>query len=245
MLLGQGSSGKWSRSGASSTTLIGNNRWGHGFEQSSGDQGWDDWPDRGGNGTISSPLDFFVSLITDMAMALGLVMFSLVPLLLPVSLGLIVEIVGLRGSGLGMGKFKVHKLGNGLHSRGLLSRRSGHSVSPRVRLGRDRVIGTHIPALGRGIGGMSGFLVTFSLASGSTSLASGEGSHASFPFSLAEESGTLRPTLEVRLVDPKEVEASSALMHTLQITDHAALRPRAIFVVPVGSTLSGTHHIRV
>src|SRR6266581_2943063 len=103
-------------------------------------------------------------------------------------------------------------------------------------------MGTHIPALGRGIGEMSGFMVALTLASDSTSLASGEGSHASFPFSLAEESRAFRTTLEVRLVDPKEVEASSALMHTLQITDHAALRPRAIFVVPVGSTLSGTHH---
>src|SRR6266496_6641024 len=172
MLLGQGSSGKWSRSGASSTTLIGNNRWGHGFEQSSGDEGWDNRPDRGGNGTISSPLDFFVSRILDMAMALELVMFSLVPLLLPVSLGLVVEIVGLRGSGLGMGKFNVHKLGNGLHSRGLLSRRLGLSVSSRVRGGRDRVTGTHIPASGRGIGEMTDFMVTLTLASDSTSLAS-------------------------------------------------------------------------
>src|SRR6266496_6278017 len=103
-----------------------------------------------------------------MAMAFELVMFSLLPLLLPVSSGLIMEVVSFRGSGLGMGKFKVHKLGNGLHSRGLLSRRSGHSVSPRVRLGRDRVIGTHIPALGRGIGGMSSFIFTLTLASDST-----------------------------------------------------------------------------
>src|SRR6266496_1855407 len=180
-----------------------------------------------------------------MAMAFELVMFSLLPLLFPVSSGLIMEVVSFRGSGLEMGKFKIHKLRDGLHSRGLLSRRLGLSVSPRVRLGRDLVTGTHIPALGRGIGGMSGHMVTLTLASGSTSLAPGDGSHASFPFSLAEEGRTLRPTLEVRLVDPKEVEASSALMDALQVADHAALRPRAIFVVPVGSTLSGPHCVRV
>src|SRR6266568_6779175 len=92
-------------------------------------------------------------------MAFKLIVFSL---LLPVSSCFVVEVVSFRWSGFGMGKFQIHKLWNGLHSRGLLSRRLGHSVSPRVRLGRDRVIGTHIPALGRGIGGMSGFLVTFS-----------------------------------------------------------------------------------
>src|SRR6266496_2683724 len=208
MLLGQGSSGKWSRSGASSTTLIGNNRWGHGFEQSSGDQWWNNRPDRGGNGTISSPLDFFVSRVLGMAMALELVMFSLVPLLLPVSLGLVVEIVSFRGSGLGMGKFNVHELGNGLHSRGLLSRRLGLSVSSRGRGERDRVTGTHIPALGRGIGGMSGFMVTLSLVCSSTSLAPGDGSHAFLPLGLAEEGRALGSTLEVCLVDPKEMEAS-------------------------------------
>ncbi len=180
-----------------------------------------------------------------MAMALELVMFSLVPLLLPVSLGLIVEIVGFRGSGLGMGKFNVHKLGNGLHSRGLLSRRLGLSVSSRGRGGRDRVTGAHIPALGRGIGGMSGSMVTLSLASSSTSLAPGDGSHAFLPLGLAEEGWTLGSTLEVCLVDPKEMEASGALMYTLQAANHTVFRPRTILVVPAGSGLSRTHCIRV
>jgi len=215
------------------------------LEQSSGDQWWDNWPDRGGKGAVSFLLNLGISLITNMAMALELVMFSLVPLLLPVSLGFIMEIVGFRGSGLRMGKFQIHKLGNGLHSRGLLSRRLGLSVSSRGRGGRDRVTGTHFPALGRGNGGTSGPLVTLALAGNSTSLVPGDGSHARLPFSLAEEGRTLRPTLEVRLVDPKEVEASSALVHALQAADHAALRPRAIFVVPAGSGLTRTHCIRV
>src|SRR6266568_2408795 len=107
-------------------------------------------------------------------MVLELVVFSLVSLLLPISGGFIVEVVGFRGSRLRMGKFKIHKLWNGLHSRGLLSRRLGHSDSSRGRRGRDRVAGTHFPALGRGIGGMSGPLVTLALARDSTSLAPGD-----------------------------------------------------------------------
>ena len=178
-------------------------------------------------------------------MALGLVMFSLVPLLLPVSLGLVVEIVSFRGSGLGMGKFNVHELGNGLHSRGLLSRRLGLSVSSRGRGERDRVTGTHIPALGRGIGGMSGSMVTLALASSSTSLAPSDGSHAFLPLGLAEEGRALGSTLEVCLVDPEEMEATGTLVHALQAANHTVLRSRAVLVVPAGSGLSRTHCIRV